>query len=119
MAVVFVVVDDRGNVVRLERRETEGLIGAALENQKALREFTAPQTLPLQPGPELFQFRDISQGIDQSPRLNEEQRAEARRVFNSFVPGDSFKVVRERPIIRQGGDVPRRPAPLFTVFVDP
>lgn len=119
MAVVFVVLDDRGNLVRLERTETEGLVGKSIENHRAFKRFASVQTLPFRPGEELYQFSDVVKAIDESPNLTPEQREQARAIFNEFKPGDVFNFVVARGIIGQGGDRPAQLPPLFIVFVDP
>jgi hypothetical protein len=119
MAVLILVADDKGNVIRVERREEGDFfdrLGTAYRSGEIAVKGT---TFHLTSDVNVYQFNTVLSAIRDSPHLTAEQRAEALRLFNEFKPGDVFASRVDRGIIRQGGDTPKAPPPLFTVFIDP
>lgn len=119
MAVLILVADDKGNIVRVERRDDPDFLARLGTTYRTGEIAVKGTTFHVVADTTIFQFNEVFVAIKESPRLNDQQRADALALFNGFVPGDTFAVTAERPIIRQGGDVPGASPPLFIVFVDP
>ena len=145
MALITVLVDGQGNVVAL-RHNAPGDLRQRTQESLA-RDIAAARTLPLgtagSPAPDapvrdqpinpiqglntdIFLIENVSKGIKESPLLNEQQRADARAVFNTILPGDRIEirlapgaVVGQVGVILGGSDTPNVPAPLIARFIDP
>lgn len=119
MAVLILYADDKGNVTRVERREDKDFLeklGTTYRTGEFMVRGTAFHVVA---DTNVYVFNEVKVAITDSPRLSEEQRAEALRLFNEFKPGDVFASAREQPMLQQGKDVPHALPPLFIVFIDP
>lgn len=119
MAVLILVADERGNVIRVERREDRDFREQLLTTYRAGEIATAGTTFHAIADQNIYLFNDVFNAIKNSPKLSDEERAKAFELYNSFAPGDRISTVVERGVIQVFGDQSVNPKPLIAVFIDP
>lgn len=119
MAVVVIVVDDKGNVLQLIRQESDSPISKIGDIYRNYGLFTAPITNPYAVQFQSFEFKEVADAIRSSPKLNDAQKAEAFAVFNTFLPGDVFQLAQAGPQFTRAGDAGNPSRPPIMRIIDP
>lgn len=119
MPILVLVLDDQGNVVRVERRLEQSFVEKAKHTYFANEATTRATTYHVVADQSAIQLNETFHAIKESPRLTEQQRQEALALYNLTLPGDSIVAVHQSVFFGSGSDQPARPKPLIFVFVDP
>jgi hypothetical protein len=119
MATIVIVYDDNFQVLRVLRSEAQEARIYAAPNPN-FNQGRTPSNFIVGQGTELFILNTNRDAILNSTQLDEQGRAQALAVFNTYAPGDTFQAVHQPGIggvlLGDAGGFPRG---LFPAFVDP